>query len=61
MGGAGNKTYQIDVLEGGKVNKVTILGNINLLLWILKLLLKKIKNTLLNQCICALVRRVDTT
>ena len=30
VGGAGNKTYQIDVIEGGKVNRVTILGNINL-------------------------------
>jgi|ERR1700760_314099 len=26
----GNKTYQIDVIESGKVNKVTILGAINL-------------------------------
>jgi len=27
---SGNKTYQIDVFEGGKVNKVTILGSIKL-------------------------------
>ena len=27
---SGNKTYQIDVYEGGKINKVTILGNIKL-------------------------------
>lgn len=27
---SGNKTYRIDMYDGGKVNKVTILGNINL-------------------------------
>jgi hypothetical protein len=27
---SGNKTYQIDMYDGGMVNNVTILGNINL-------------------------------